>query len=65
MKRRIRVIQYGLGPIGCAIARHITERKGLALVGAVDVGIAVNAIYRVRAAGPGLVTMRDLPIVTA
>lgn len=31
------VIQYGLGPIGSAVARHIVERKGLELVGAVDV----------------------------
>jgi 4-hydroxy-tetrahydrodipicolinate reductase len=29
------------------------------------VAIAVNAVRRVREAGPGLVTMRDLPIVTA
>jgi 4-hydroxy-tetrahydrodipicolinate reductase len=28
------------------------------------IAIAVNAIKRVREAGPGLVTMRDLPIVT-
>jgi hypothetical protein len=28
------------------------------------VAIAVNAIRRVKQAGPGLVTMRDLPIVT-
>jgi 4-hydroxy-tetrahydrodipicolinate reductase len=33
----IRVIQYGLGPIGSAVARHITERAGLELVGAVDI----------------------------
>jgi 4-hydroxy-tetrahydrodipicolinate reductase len=28
------------------------------------VAIAINAIHRVREAAPGLVTMRDLPIVT-
>ncbi len=33
----IRVVQYGLGPIGSAIARHVVERPGLALVGAVDI----------------------------
>ncbi len=33
----IRVIQYGLGPIGSAIARHVLERRGVELVGAVDV----------------------------
>lgn len=36
MSSSIRVIQYGLGPIGSALARHVTEREGLALVGAVD-----------------------------
>jgi hypothetical protein len=33
----IRVIQYGLGPIGCATARLIAERASLELVGAVDI----------------------------
>ena len=33
----IRVIQYGLGPIGCASAQALLEKKGLALVGAVDI----------------------------
>jgi hypothetical protein len=33
----VRVIQYGLGPIGCAMARHVVERPGLDLVGGVDV----------------------------
>ncbi|HEY65373.1 MAG TPA: dihydrodipicolinate reductase [Caldilineae bacterium] len=33
----IRVVQYGLGPIGSAIARHVVERRGLTLVGAVDI----------------------------
>jgi hypothetical protein len=33
----VRVIQYGLGPIGSAVARHIVERDGLELVGAVDI----------------------------
>ena len=37
MTEVIRVIQYGLGPIGCAIARHILERRGVELVGAVDI----------------------------
>ncbi len=34
---KIRVIQYGLGPIGSAVARHVVERAGLELVGGVDV----------------------------
>ena len=33
----IRVIQYGLGPIGCATARLVHERENLELVGAVDI----------------------------
>lgn len=37
MADTIRVIQYGLGPIGCAMARHVLERPGIALVGGVDV----------------------------
>ena len=35
--RVIRVVQYGLGPIGSATARHIMERDGMELVGAVDI----------------------------
>jgi hypothetical protein len=37
MSDTIRVIQYGLGPIGCATARLIDERQNLELVGAVDI----------------------------
>jgi 4-hydroxy-tetrahydrodipicolinate reductase len=37
MTDNIRVIQYGLGPIGSAIARHVVERPSLTLVGAVDI----------------------------
>ena len=37
MSEQVRVIQYGLGPIGSSMARHATERAGLVLVGAVDV----------------------------
>ena len=33
----IRVIQYGLGPIGSAVARHVVERDGVKLVGGVDI----------------------------
>jgi 4-hydroxy-tetrahydrodipicolinate reductase len=36
----IRVIQYGLGPIGCATARLIAERDNLELVGGVDIDAA-------------------------
>lgn len=37
MSEKIRVVQYGLGPVGSAIARHVSERPGLELVGAVDI----------------------------
>ncbi|MBS1249647.1 MAG: 2,4-diaminopentanoate dehydrogenase [Chloroflexi bacterium] len=37
MSENIRVIQYGLGPIGNATARYIVERAGLELVGGVDI----------------------------
>src|SRR5512139_2222996 len=37
MSDKIRIIQYGLGPIGSAVARHVVERDGLELVGGVDI----------------------------
>lgn len=37
MADRARVIQYGLGPIGSAVARHVVEHPELQLVGAVDI----------------------------
>jgi len=37
MRDKVRVIQYGLGPIGSAVARHVVERPGLELVGCVDI----------------------------
>ena len=37
MSDEIRTIQYGLGPIGGAVARHVVERKGLELVSGVDI----------------------------
>lgn len=40
MPDTLRVIQYGLGPIGSAVARHVIERPGLQLVGAVDIDAA-------------------------
>jgi hypothetical protein len=40
MAEKMRVIQYGLGPIGSAVARHVAERAGLELVGGVDVDAA-------------------------
>jgi 4-hydroxy-tetrahydrodipicolinate reductase len=37
MSDNIRVIQYGLGPIGSAVARHVVERARLELVAGVDI----------------------------
>jgi len=37
MPGNIRVVLYGLGSIGALIARHVMRRKGVEIVGAVDV----------------------------
>ncbi|MGD8627366.1 MAG: dihydrodipicolinate reductase [Anaerolineae bacterium] len=37
MSDEIRIIQYGLGPIGSAVARHVVARAGIALVGGIDI----------------------------
>ena len=37
MSDKIRIIQFGLGPIGSAVARHLAERPELELVGGVDI----------------------------
>src|SRR3954451_19258237 len=36
-KGPIRVLHYGLGPIGAAVVRQIAERRGFKIVGAVDI----------------------------
>ena len=41
MSNPTRVIQYGLGPIGAAVARLAAERKGLELVGGVDIDTSI------------------------
>ncbi len=33
----IRVLHFGLGPIGLGIVRQVAERKGFKIVGAVDI----------------------------
>ena len=42
MNRAIRVVQYGVGPIGAAIVRLMLQKPGLQVVGAVDV-VALRA----------------------
>ena len=37
MADKIRVVQYGLGPIGSAVARQVVERPGMELVGGLDI----------------------------
>ncbi|MCX5855840.1 MAG: dihydrodipicolinate reductase, partial [Deltaproteobacteria bacterium] len=36
-QKKIRVIQYGLGPIGIETARLVTKKSGMEIVGAVDI----------------------------
>src|SRR6187455_3864279 len=33
----IRVIHFGLGPIGAAVVRQVADRRGFKIVGAVDI----------------------------
>ena len=36
MEKKIRVVQYGLGPIGCKITQYLNERGHFEIVGAID-----------------------------
>lgn len=36
MKKKIRVVQYGLGPIGAGIVRLMREKQALEIIGAID-----------------------------
>ena len=36
MKKKIRVVQFGVGPIGASIARLMRQKSALEIVGAVD-----------------------------
>ena len=36
MEKRIKVVQYGLGPIGCKVTQYLTERHHFEIVGAID-----------------------------
>lgn len=37
MERQIRVVQYGVGPIGAAIVRLMLDKEGLLVTGAIDI----------------------------
>ena len=36
MKKKIRVVQYGVGPIGASIVRLMRQKQALVIVGAID-----------------------------
>src|SRR6267378_2499132 len=36
VKKRIRAIQYGVGPIGASIARLMREKQAIEIIGAID-----------------------------
>jgi len=36
VKKKIRVIQYGIGPIGASIARLMREKQAIEIIGAID-----------------------------
>ena len=36
MRKKIRVVQYGVGPIGAAIVRLMREKEALEIIGAID-----------------------------
>ena len=70
MAKKIRVIQYGLGPIGQAAAKLALQKEGLQLVGAVDidpekVGKDLGEILGGKSLGiPVVASIKDLPIKT-
>ena len=36
MKKKIRAVQYGVGPIGAAIVRLMREKSSIEIIGAID-----------------------------
>ena len=36
MEKKLRVVQYGLGPIGCKVSQYLNERGHFEIVGAID-----------------------------
>ncbi len=37
MAKKIRAVQFGCGPVGCAVARLALERPDIEIVGAIDI----------------------------
>ncbi|MFQ5762273.1 MAG: dihydrodipicolinate reductase, partial [Candidatus Bathyarchaeia archaeon] len=37
MVKSLRIVNFGLGPIGCSIARLLLEKRGVNIVGAIDI----------------------------
>jgi 4-hydroxy-tetrahydrodipicolinate reductase len=37
MAKKVRVVQYGCGPIGCSVARLASQRRNIEIVGAIDI----------------------------
>jgi hypothetical protein len=40
MKKKIRAIQYGVGPIGAALVRLLREKRAIEVIGAIDTDLA-------------------------
>ena len=36
MRKKIRAIQYGVGPIGASLVRLMREKEGIEVIGAID-----------------------------
>jgi len=41
MEIQARVVQYGCGPVGCAVVRYVAQRPDLDLVGAIDIDASI------------------------
>jgi len=57
----VRIVQYGLGPIGAAVTRLVRERPGMSIVGAVDVDPAKHGRDVGELAGGGALGVRVEP----
>ena len=37
MKKRVRAVQFGCGPVGCLVVRYTSTRPDIKIVGAIDI----------------------------